>query len=476
MTSNSNNSSRLDQRRFELEFILVVAGGSAGIALLHQQSGMTIITWMLPVALIVGFAIRNWGVTDRERLELSADNCYYIGFVFTLVSLASTLWHGISTGGALERELDRIVAGFGVALFSTITGVVTRAALVQRAARRGVSAPDSLEIVVDEARRAAIAARTLGDDVARNLEGLDAAIERIVTERIADATLKADESAQTRAVKIAASFGQEMDRLAAATITAQREALLAGAEDIRTLFSAVAEAHREALVAQASAAKDRAAARIIAEDARNKAQEQEFERQVARLIETADRAVKTMAPAAQRLDAAVQVVEKNLRGHADVIALGISAAEQVREAAEHRIANAATRQAKCIDDLAAALGRQSAAVDAAARNVAEAASHSVALITQAYERAANSVADASQIGNRATEAAADLNAASKALSTSVRALAEAVTGGESAFHEVHDLVAAMAAEAETARDAIRDAAIAARRGTAEMQPNDIDDD
>ena len=55
------------------------------------------------------------------------DNCYYLGFVYTLVSLAWTLYALSEETG--EDPIVGIVSGFGIALLTTLTGLVARVAL-----------------------------------------------------------------------------------------------------------------------------------------------------------------------------------------------------------------------------------------------------------------------------------------------------------------------------------------------------------
>jgi len=75
-----------------------------------------------PVALMVGYAI---AIISLRRLRLrddqTGDNFYYMGFIFTLTSLAMSLIQ-YSTGS----DVSEIVVNFGVAVASTIAGIVLR--------------------------------------------------------------------------------------------------------------------------------------------------------------------------------------------------------------------------------------------------------------------------------------------------------------------------------------------------------------
>jgi hypothetical protein len=76
----------------------------------------------VPCLLMVGYSLL---VASSRRLRLredqSADNFYYMGFIFTLISLAISLYQYGSEG-----SLETIVRNFGVAIASTITGITLR--------------------------------------------------------------------------------------------------------------------------------------------------------------------------------------------------------------------------------------------------------------------------------------------------------------------------------------------------------------
>lgn len=63
----------------------------------------------------------------RLRLDQLGDNCYYLGFLFTLTALSIALYDFRSA----EDEINAIIANFGVALASTIAGIALRVLLAQ---------------------------------------------------------------------------------------------------------------------------------------------------------------------------------------------------------------------------------------------------------------------------------------------------------------------------------------------------------
>ena len=67
--------------------------------------------------------------------ETTGDNCYYLGFLFTLVSLAVTLVQlGWADGYGSRAVLVNIISGFGIALVSTIVGILLRVYFFQQRA------------------------------------------------------------------------------------------------------------------------------------------------------------------------------------------------------------------------------------------------------------------------------------------------------------------------------------------------------
>ncbi|WP_171179248.1 hypothetical protein [Ruegeria sp. HKCCD8929] len=89
---------------------LVAAGTGSGLILLYALLAMP----LKPKALSTG---------------VIGDNCYYLGFIFTLTSLAWSLYGVGSEGQEREDFVLNVVSGFGIALLTTAVGVVLRVAL-----------------------------------------------------------------------------------------------------------------------------------------------------------------------------------------------------------------------------------------------------------------------------------------------------------------------------------------------------------
>jgi hypothetical protein len=94
--------------------IFIVVAKFAGMA----QSLITLV----PVAIIVSYALSLGGFRAlRLRDDQSGDNIYYMGFLFTLVSLAVSLYQFTAS-----RASEEIVQNFGIAIASTIAGIAAR--------------------------------------------------------------------------------------------------------------------------------------------------------------------------------------------------------------------------------------------------------------------------------------------------------------------------------------------------------------
>ncbi|WP_315803014.1 hypothetical protein [Bradyrhizobium sp. SZCCHNS3002] len=105
-----------------LLFFGVVLSGSGYItfAKLHDLSAAQVTA--VPVLIMVGYAVvLGMARLFRLRDDQSGDNLYYMGFLFTLTSLAVSLYQFSSEGAA-----EQIVKNFGIAIASTIAGIALR--------------------------------------------------------------------------------------------------------------------------------------------------------------------------------------------------------------------------------------------------------------------------------------------------------------------------------------------------------------
>ena len=120
----------LDRTVFAVAFGL----GVGGVLLLKTMQVHPFLAAGYAALVLVLYAIIA-GIRGRIKIESETigDNCYYLGFLFTLASLAHTLYliSDPTTGGGRPVDIPEVISGFGVALSSTICGVFLRVFLMQ---------------------------------------------------------------------------------------------------------------------------------------------------------------------------------------------------------------------------------------------------------------------------------------------------------------------------------------------------------
>jgi len=137
--------------------MLFAAFGAASIAakaLAARWLGVTDLTAeAVPLVTLLAYAFASyrfkWFRLHPDRL---GDNCYYMGFLFTLASLSVALVSVQNQSGAARGEmLEGLIGSFGIALFSTIGGIALRVFFMQM--RREVE--DVEEAIRNELQEAA---------------------------------------------------------------------------------------------------------------------------------------------------------------------------------------------------------------------------------------------------------------------------------------------------------------------------------
>jgi hypothetical protein len=105
-----------------LVFFTVVLSGCGYIVFSKLQGFSAIYVTLVPVLFMIGYALLlGLARLFRLRDDQSGDNLYYMGFLFTLTSLAVSLYQ-FSTAGSPAQ----IVQNFGIAIASTIAGIALR--------------------------------------------------------------------------------------------------------------------------------------------------------------------------------------------------------------------------------------------------------------------------------------------------------------------------------------------------------------
>jgi hypothetical protein len=107
-------------------FFLALLVGGAGVLALKALGAAPWLVIIWPVVVLAGYASLVWWPAFRLRPDQTGDNVYYLGFLFTLISLAWTLYQFNLAAG-----VEEVVQNFGVAISSTVAGVAGRVILNQ---------------------------------------------------------------------------------------------------------------------------------------------------------------------------------------------------------------------------------------------------------------------------------------------------------------------------------------------------------
>jgi methyl-accepting chemotaxis protein len=99
--------------------VVIVGSGYIIFSKLHDFGAFAVTA--VPVLIMIGYAVMLGARLFRLRDDQSGDNLYYMGFLFTLTSLAVSLYQFSAAGSA-----EQIVQNFGIAIASTIAGITLR--------------------------------------------------------------------------------------------------------------------------------------------------------------------------------------------------------------------------------------------------------------------------------------------------------------------------------------------------------------
>lgn len=215
-------------------FLAFFVGGGFLILLMKSLTASALFAVVLPVVLMGSYALLlvDWPEL-RPRYDFAGDNFYYLGFLYTLISLAISLYQ-FNTEGATSS----IITNFGLALTSTILGLAGRILLNQpqdgdeaeaRAredlARANRRLRAEMEYSIDEFQQFRVEARRVFEQLDRGVGAAGAALER---------QLEHLEGAAARFGALGQRVG-EVDRAAAEAfrdIQAQRERFVSESLDV----------------------------------------------------------------------------------------------------------------------------------------------------------------------------------------------------------------------------------------------------
>jgi hypothetical protein len=114
-------------------FIAFAVLGFTGIMIAKATGLNGIGPAICSVAVLIAYAVISYRVEwFRLHPDRLGDNCYYMGFLFTLASLSAALIAVENRPTALRGELiEALIGNFGVALFSTVAGIALRVMFMQ---------------------------------------------------------------------------------------------------------------------------------------------------------------------------------------------------------------------------------------------------------------------------------------------------------------------------------------------------------
>jgi hypothetical protein len=111
--------------------LLFVLAGSVAIIVLKLEAASLFVRVVVPCSILLSYAAFTVLRTRfRLRYDQVGDNCYYLGFIFTLLSLGVALYL-IQSNVTAGRYVAEIIRDFGVALSTTLLGIVLRVFLNQ---------------------------------------------------------------------------------------------------------------------------------------------------------------------------------------------------------------------------------------------------------------------------------------------------------------------------------------------------------
>lgn len=177
----------------------------------------------------------------RVRLDQAGDNAYYLGLLFTLMSMAVALWEFgtiVLTGDgqtAEESGARQIIANFGVALASTITGIFLRVILHQmRIDPADVESMTRIELS-DASKRVRASLENVTNDLGRFHDEVRQRTSDVLSSLMHDTT----ETSTT----MARDVRQATQELVESSSAANRAVLEQTSETTRLLGAIAAEAH-----------------------------------------------------------------------------------------------------------------------------------------------------------------------------------------------------------------------------------------
>ncbi len=213
-------------RESRLDIYLFFAAFCTGLAL-YTALKLLHVGQLFQTAAVIGTLIAYAVVVARVprlrvRLDQAGDNAYYLGLLFTLMSMAVALYEfrgaALGDAGAMARSgAEQIIANFGVALGSTIAGIFLRVLLHQMR----VDPADVESMTRIELAEASKRVKAHLDEVSGNI----ALFQGQAGQRMNDVAASSAEAVTKVLSAFATEVGSAMVELLKRTEEAQRDAL-----------------------------------------------------------------------------------------------------------------------------------------------------------------------------------------------------------------------------------------------------------
>jgi len=350
--------------------LIFAVGGGLAIVILKLEYASLLVRVVVPCAIMIGYAALTVLRTRfRLRYDQVGDNCYYLGFIYTLLSLGIALYliQGNVTAG---RQVADIIRDFGVALSTTLVGILLRVFLNQlREDSADIEEAVQVELFEQSQRlsgqmRAATAAMDeVRQETADKLKNFVFAMKQVVEEHegrvieLRDATAKLAKSIES----LANDFGSA--EIPTGRLRGAAAETVAALESARKAIGAVDAGSRN-LVTQMEAtgrSMQEASKHTVALAASNE--------QVAMSAQAAKSGLDTMAGASHAAANRVEAAVENLEARARDMAGSFRTAGLAAEAHAKSVAKAASE----VETTAAGISAAASSVVSAQGEVRESA-------------------------------------------------------------------------------------------------------
>lgn len=240
-------------------FLLFAFGGGAAILVAKSIGLAAIPVAAFAAAAMVAYAyiVQATG-TGKLRADQAGDNCYYLGLIYTLISLAYAIFFFDPATTATT-----VVQGFGIALATTIMGLVlrvffnqTRVDLVQTEDTARIELADAAGRLKAELQAITVSMSDYGRETRQALEELRGQVVETLGAVQGDAAKSMNETAATasEAIRSVATLATDalltMSTAATATVTQQANEAVARSRRLSTATDKVItgiEKHSEAM-------------------------------------------------------------------------------------------------------------------------------------------------------------------------------------------------------------------------------------